>query len=63
MHELQRVYEIILHRKLDKRNFRKKILSTGIWKIQVQRKWKVPIVLPDSIVLILPLNANYSIMF
>ncbi len=30
LHELQRVYEIILHRKLDKRNFRKKILSTGI---------------------------------
>lgn len=27
---LQDVYEIILHRKLDKRNFRKKILSTGI---------------------------------
>jgi ADP-ribose pyrophosphatase YjhB (NUDIX family) len=30
LYELQRVYEIILHRKLDKRNFRKKILSTGI---------------------------------
>ena len=30
LHELQRVYEIILHKKLDKRNFRKKILSTGI---------------------------------
>jgi 8-oxo-dGTP diphosphatase len=30
LHELQRVYEIILHRRLDKRNFRKKILSTGI---------------------------------
>lgn len=30
LHELQQVYEIILHRKLDKRNFRKKILSTGI---------------------------------
>ena len=30
LRELQRVYEIILHRKLDKRNFRKKILSTGI---------------------------------
>jgi 8-oxo-dGTP diphosphatase len=27
---LQRVYEIINHRKLDKRNFRKKILATGI---------------------------------
>ncbi|GAC1566116.1 MAG: NUDIX domain-containing protein [Ktedonobacteraceae bacterium] len=30
LRELQRVYEIILHRKLDKRNFRKKILLTGI---------------------------------
>jgi 8-oxo-dGTP diphosphatase len=30
LRELQRVYEIILHRRLDKRNFRKKILSTGI---------------------------------
>ncbi|GHO66719.1 NUDIX hydrolase [Ktedonobacter sp. SOSP1-52] len=30
LRELQRVYEIILHKKLDKRNFRKKILSTGI---------------------------------
>jgi ADP-ribose pyrophosphatase YjhB (NUDIX family) len=30
LRELQRVYEIILDRKLDKRNFRKKILSTGI---------------------------------
>ncbi|HEU5374563.1 MAG TPA: NUDIX domain-containing protein [Ktedonobacteraceae bacterium] len=31
LRELQRVYEIILHhRHLDKRNFRKKILSTGI---------------------------------
>src|SRR6266849_7123595 len=29
LRELQRVYEIILHRRLDKRNFRKKILSTG----------------------------------
>lgn len=30
LRELQWVYEIILHRKLDKRNFRKKILATGI---------------------------------
>jgi len=30
LRELQRVSEIILHRKLDKRNFRKKILATGI---------------------------------
>lgn len=30
LRELQRVYEIILQGKLDKRNFRKKILSTGI---------------------------------
>jgi 8-oxo-dGTP diphosphatase len=30
LRELQQVYEIILHKKLDKRNFRKKILATGI---------------------------------
>ena len=30
LRELQRVYEIILHKKLDKRNFRKKVLATGI---------------------------------
>ncbi|QBD79027.1 NUDIX hydrolase [Ktedonosporobacter rubrisoli] len=30
LRELQRVYEMILHKKLDKRNFRKKILATGI---------------------------------
>lgn len=30
LRELQNVYEIVLNRKLDKRNFRKKILSTGI---------------------------------
>jgi 8-oxo-dGTP diphosphatase len=30
LRELQQVYEIILHRKLDKRNFRKKVLATGI---------------------------------
>lgn len=30
LRELQRVHEIILHHTLDKRNFRKKILSTGI---------------------------------
>lgn len=30
--ELQRLHEIILHRALDKRNFRKKILSQGILK-------------------------------
>lgn len=30
LRELQRVYEIILHRRMDKRNFRKKILATGI---------------------------------
>jgi 8-oxo-dGTP diphosphatase len=30
LRELQRVYEIILHKKVDKRNFRKKILATGI---------------------------------
>lgn len=30
--ELQRLYEIILHRPLDKRNFRKKILAQGIVK-------------------------------
>jgi len=30
LRELQRVYEIIQHKRLDKRNFRKKILATGI---------------------------------
>ncbi len=30
LRELQRVYEIILHKRMDKRNFRKKILATGI---------------------------------
>jgi 8-oxo-dGTP diphosphatase len=30
LRELQQVYEIILHKKMDKRNFRKKILATGI---------------------------------
>ena len=30
--ELQRVYELILNKSLDKRNFRKKILSSGILK-------------------------------
>jgi 8-oxo-dGTP diphosphatase len=30
LRELQRVYEIVLHKRLDKRNFRKKVLATGI---------------------------------
>jgi 8-oxo-dGTP diphosphatase len=30
LRELQQVYEIILHRRVDKRNFRKKIVATGI---------------------------------
>ena len=30
LRELQSVYEIVLHKRLDKRNFRKKILATGI---------------------------------
>ena len=30
LRELQRVYEIILAKKMDKRNFRKKVLATGI---------------------------------
>jgi len=38
LHELQRVYEIILHRKLDKRNFRKKILSTDILEDTGEKK-------------------------
>lgn len=28
--DLQRVYEIVLHRSIDKRNFRKKVLETGL---------------------------------
>jgi len=35
---LQDIYEIILHRKLDKRNFRKKILSTGILRATNETK-------------------------
>src|SRR5579859_1819431 len=38
LRELQRVYEIILHCKLDKRNFRKKILSTGILEDTGEKK-------------------------
>jgi 8-oxo-dGTP diphosphatase len=38
--ELQRVYEAILHKSLDKRNFRKKILSLGMIK-DVQKKRKL----------------------
>lgn len=38
LRELQRVYEIILHRRLDKRNFRKKILSTGILEDTGEKK-------------------------
>jgi 8-oxo-dGTP diphosphatase len=38
LRELQRVYEIILHRRLDKRNFRKKILSTGILEDTAEKK-------------------------
>ncbi|MBE3561990.1 MAG: NUDIX hydrolase [Ktedonobacteraceae bacterium] len=38
LRELQRVYEIILHKKLDKRNFRKKILSTGILEDTGEKK-------------------------
>jgi 8-oxo-dGTP diphosphatase len=36
--EIQRVYELILNRKLDKRNFRKKILSLGILEDTQQTK-------------------------
>ncbi len=38
LRELQRVYEIIQHKKLDKRNFRKKILSTGILEDTGEKK-------------------------
>lgn len=38
LRELQRVYEIINHRKLDKRNFRKKILATGILEDTGEKK-------------------------
>jgi 8-oxo-dGTP diphosphatase len=31
--ELQEVYEAIMNRQLDKRNFRKKVLSTGILEV------------------------------
>ena len=32
MRQLQQLYEVVLERELDKRNFRKKILSMGILK-------------------------------
>jgi 8-oxo-dGTP diphosphatase len=38
LRELQRVYEIIQHKRLDKRNFRKKILSTGILEDTGEKK-------------------------
>ncbi len=38
LRELQWVYEIIQHKKLDKRNFRKKILSTGILEDTGEKK-------------------------
>jgi 8-oxo-dGTP diphosphatase len=40
--ELQRVYEIILNKKLDKRNFRKKILSLGILEPLHETKMEGP---------------------
>lgn len=40
--ELQAVYEAILHRKLDKRNFRKKILSTSILEETDRTKMEGP---------------------
>lgn len=40
--ELQQTYEIILGRSLDKRNFRKKILSLGILKDTGEKKSKGP---------------------
>jgi 8-oxo-dGTP diphosphatase len=38
LRELQRVYEIILHKRMDKRNFRKKILSTNILEDTGEKK-------------------------
>jgi 8-oxo-dGTP diphosphatase len=38
LRELQRVHEIILHKRLDKRNFRKKILSTNILEDTGEKK-------------------------
>jgi 8-oxo-dGTP diphosphatase len=40
--ELQRIYEIILNKKLDKRNFRKKILSLGILEPLEETKMEGP---------------------
>jgi 8-oxo-dGTP diphosphatase len=40
--ELQEIYEVILGRSLDKRNFRKKILSLGILKDTGEKKTKGP---------------------
>ncbi|GCF08551.1 NUDIX hydrolase [Dictyobacter arantiisoli] len=38
LRELQSVYEIILHKRLDKRNFRKKILSTNVLEDTGEKK-------------------------
>lgn len=40
--ELQRIYEIILHKQLDKRNFRKKILGLGILEPLEETKMEGP---------------------
>lgn len=40
--ELQRIYEIILHKKLDKRNFRKKVLSLGLLEPLEETKMEGP---------------------
>jgi hypothetical protein len=38
MPELQRLYETILNKKLDKRNFQRKILSCGILRILEEKR-------------------------
>ncbi len=58
LRELQRVYEIILHRRLDKRNFRKKIFRRESWKIRGIKRWRGRIARPGSIISILPPNIN-----
>src|SRR5437764_1248214 len=43
--------------------FAKRFYRRAFWKIRVRRKWRVPIVLPDCIVLTLLQNANCSKVF
>ncbi len=63
LRELQRVYEIILHRRLDKRNFRKKISQPASSKIRARKKWREHTDRPVSIASTPPLRPNYKTIY